>query len=370
MNIIYIVDFPVNGNSGREKATREKANALSRNNSVESFLLISEQPRKGLIFKILGKLFFDINTALKILPKSNVIVVQRVLFLPVTRLVLFLKGTRVISEYHSDLREEIPLFNKPSYQKKLLFIASYFYNLNIKISHGIIYNHPYLKNKFDSVYHKPSIYSYNGSNYSDYFYMDQSIARNKLNISQDAVVFLFLGSVSQWHGVDYLINIFNEESIRLQPKFRLYIVGAKDNDYTADLKQKAENESIIFIPPVDMFTANEYINVCDFCMLPVKQLRTSPGSPLKLYDYIACGKPVIAQENLLGYSDEVEKYNLGFTLDFTNSKKGAEKIIEIAKGLNNEMKSRFIKNNRETALKKVSWEKRMEEWCKFLRRFY
>src|SRR5690606_12384358 len=237
-------------------------------------------------------------------------------------------------------------------------------------SHGIIYNHPYLKSKSDSVYHKPSIYSYNGSNYSDYFYMDQRLARNNLNISQDAVVFLFLGSVSQWHGVDYLINIFNEESIKLQPNFRLYIVGAKDNDYTDDLKQKAENESIIFIPPVDTVTANEYINASDFCMLPVKQVRTSPGSPLKLYDYIACGKPVIAQENLLGYSDEVEKYNLGYTIDFTDTKSGAEKLNEIVKGLSKEMKLYFMENNRDIALKKVSWEKRMDEWCEFLRRFY
>lgn len=51
-------------------------------------------------------------------------------------------------------------------------------------------------------------------------------------MGQNEIVFLFLGSVSQWHGVDYLINVFNQKNIKDRNDVFLYIVGGKDNSYT------------------------------------------------------------------------------------------------------------------------------------------
>src|SRR5690606_9401933 len=169
-------------NSGKQKATREKASALSNTLGINNFIFISDKPREGLLSKIFGKLIFDITTAIKLLPYNNFIVVQRVLFLPITRFILFLKKSQVVSEYHADFREEIPHLNKSVLQKQLLYGAAFFHNFNFKISHGIIYNHPILKAKFDSIYNKPSIYSYNGSNYKEYYPLSKSRVRNDLNI--------------------------------------------------------------------------------------------------------------------------------------------------------------------------------------------
>ncbi len=366
MNVIYIVDYPVNGNSGKQKATREKSNALSNNDSIDKFIFISDKPRKGLFSKVFGKIFFDISTAARILPQKNFLVIQRVLFLPLTRVILYFKGIKVISEYHADLQEEIPLMNKSTLQKLLLKVAARFYNFNFHISHGIIYNHPFLKDKFDAIYKKPSIYSYNGSNYEEYYPLKQNIARKELQINPEASIFLFLGSVSQWHGVDYLIDAFNEEPLDNNQNIWLYIVGAKENEYTSHLKKNISNDRIIFVPPVDTKKANHYINASDFCLLPVKQVRTSPGSPLKLYDYISCGKPVITQENLPGYSDEVDNYSLGYSINFTNKISAAKDIYAVYERYDEVKSLFFLKNNRAIAKNKVSWERRMEAWCAFL----
>jgi len=364
MKLVYIVDFPVNGNSGKSKATREKAKALGSKVGNENMTFIALKPHKSTIFKILGKITFDFKVFSKLLFKNDkYIVVQRVLFLPLTRFFLWLKGIPVISEFHADFKEEIQYLSKNRIQKKILYVLSSFFYLNFKLSDGIIFNHPYLKQKFDPLFNKPSIFSYNGSNFQEFYPIEKAEIRKQLSIPKEDIVFLFLGSVSIWHGVDYLIDIFNKSTLLNNKNIFLYIVGANDNHYTVQLKSHSVNKNIKFIPPVVVDTSRDYINASDYCLLPVKQIRTSPGSPLKLYDYISCGKPIITQQNLMGYSDEVELYNLGYTLDLTNSEEAARMIEKIALTQSSDL---FLSNNRKVAVEMVSWSKRIDDWLEFI----
>jgi glycosyltransferase involved in cell wall biosynthesis len=361
--IVYIVGFSIEGNSGKNKATKEKAKALINLVGDDKLLFISNSRPTSLIGKIANKFVFDFKVFLKLLfKKGNYIVIQRVLFMPFTRLLFLMKGVIVINEFHADFKEEIPLLNKSPFEKKLLQFSVWFYNFNYKICDGIIYNHPILKKKFDTIYKKPSIYSYNGSDTTNFYPLEMNIARKHLNITQNQTICLFLGSVSQWHGVDYLIDLFNQDIIASQEKIKLYIVGAQDNPYVRSLKAKVKHKNIEFISPVDTFNAMYYINASDYCMLPVKSNRTSPGSPLKLYDYIACGKPVIAQKDMEGYSDEVERYNLGWVLDYQNTQDAATNLDYIIKNTNFD----FEFNNRDIALNHVSWNKRISKWLIFI----
>jgi glycosyltransferase involved in cell wall biosynthesis len=365
MKIVYIVDFSVEGNSGKHKATREKALALKALLGDDNVDFYYPKGSKKGISKYLGSMVFDIRLFYKLLfRKGDYKVVMRVLFLPLTRILFYIKGVPVVCEFHADFKEEIPLLNKNGFEKKLLYILSFFFNLNFKLSNGLIFNHPYLKNKFDPILKKKSIYSYNGSNHKDFKALDMQESRTKIGIGQNELVFLFLGSVSQWHGVDYLIDMFNEPSIIANPNIYLYIVGGKRNAYVEGLIKSSRNSNIIFKDPVPSNIAELYINASDYCMLPVKHNRTSPGSPLKLYDYISCGKPVITQENMAGYSDEVLNYNLGFVTDLTQPEAAAKEILRIAQSTTTDS---FKDNNIDVAVNKVSWLQRMKAWVLFIK---
>lgn len=364
MKIIYLVDFPVNGNYGKNKATREKAKALKEIVGKDNFMFLYPNYSKNIFQKYFNKLFLDFKVSFKFLLLNNhFTVIQRVSFLPFTRLILYCKRIKVITEFHADFKDEIPFLGKSVVQRLILYLLSPFFNYNYKISHGIIYNHPFLKEKFDKVYKVPSISSYNGANFKEFFPTSKKTARKSLDIETDKIIFLFLGSVSKWHGVDLLIDIFNDEDILAQKNFFLYIVGGKESEYLLQLKNKVKNKNIIFKKPVSLEIAKSYINASDFCMLPVKQVRISPGSPLKLYDYIACGKPVIAQSNLPAYSDEIEKYNLGYVTDFNNIKESAKKLIAITQS-----DKKFNINNRKVAVEILNWEQRMQKWIQFAKK--
>lgn len=362
MRVVYLIGFSIDGSSGKNKATSEKVRVLKSKIGDKNFSFYTNKRQRSIIFKLIGNQLFDFYVFRKLLfHKNNFIVIQRVFFMPMTRFLLFIKGVKVVSEFHADFKDEIPHLNKSKFQRFILKLIAPIYTLNYKLSHGIIYNHPILKEKFDSRFKVPSIYSYNGSNYNQFIPVDKSFSREKVKIKEDEIAFLFLGSVSKWHGVDYLIDIFNEKIIQENNNISLYIVGAAENSYVNEIKQKINNKNIKLIPPVDTNFAINYINASDYCLLPVKQIRISPGSPLKLYDYISCGKPVIAQSNVRGYSDEVEKYNLGYTMDLTNSNTSAIRIIKII----NE-KQDFSENNRAVAMNDLSWEKRIEKWLNFI----
>lgn len=363
MKIIYIVDFSIEGNSGKNKATREKSLALEKIVGSENFVFIYPKSKEGFFVKSLFRILLDFKVFFKTFFLSpEYVVIQRVVFLPLSRLLFYLKRQIVVSEFHADMRDEIPHLNKSSIIKKLLYVISCFFDLNYKWSSGIIYNHPYLQQKFSAIYKVSSIYSYNGSNCKDFYPIETNIAREKLEIHLEYQVYLFLGSVSQWHGVDYLIDVFNEKIIQQEKNIFLYVVGVKDNDYASSLRAKIINDNIKFIPAVDNELAKYYINAATYCLLPVKQIRISPGSPLKLYDYIACGKPIISQKEVAGYSDEIEQHQLGFTTDFTNAPQSALDIINISK-LDVQ---KFYKNNLDVAINKTNWQSRMNNWVTFI----
>jgi len=365
MKLVYIVNFSINGNSGKNKATREKAAALESIVGKNNFTFIHASSSRSRLNKIVKRFFFDFELFFKFLSfKGDFVVVQRVIFLPLTSLIFWLRGVKVITEFHADFREEIPFLNKSWLEQGILYFISYFYNFNYRISDGIIFNHPYLKEKFDSIFKKPSIYSYNGSNYKEFNPAGLDNSREKLGIPKNRRIYLFLGSVSQWHGVDLLIETFNKDIINKRNDIYLYIVGVKDNLYTRQLRKESLNKNVLFIDAVDTLTASCYINAADICLLPVKQIRTSPGSPLKLYDYISCGKAVVTQANLAGYSDEVLNYNLGFVTDFNNSDLAANDLIQIMEKVDIEY---YRENNRNVAVTEVSWNNRMNVWVEFIK---
>ena len=124
-----------------------------------------------------------------------------------------------------------------------------------------------------------------------------------------------------------------------------------------------EPDNVVFAGSVDIDQANLYVNAADVCLLPVKKIRVSPGSPRKLFDYIAAGKPVVAQEATTGYSDLVLSYQLGYTADFSDSQSAAEKIMAIIAECD---QKHYETHNRAVALDLLNWRNVAIQWFSFI----
>lgn len=107
---------------------------------------------------------------------------------------------------------------------------------------------------------------------------------------------LYLGSLHKWKGVEILVD-----ALPFAANVRLTVAGGNPQRI-AELKQRANARGIADridflgpVPPVERF---DLIRAASCCLLPLT--NTSIGSrytsPLKLFEYMAMGKPVIASD--------------------------------------------------------------------------
>lgn len=366
MRLIYIIQLDLDSNGSLAAVINEKVRSMKRILGTDNVTVWHPKLGKNPILKYTKYVLFDFICALRLLrfkKGRDSKVIYRTIYFPMSHVVMKIKGIKSAYEMHADLKNEIPLLNKSKVEIFLLKVLAKFERMNLRKSEAVIYNHPVLLNKFKTRFLKPSIYTYNGVNPDKFRPLDRNTCRSEIGWSSNIKIGLFLGSISKWHGVNYLIDIYNkinEES----SDYHLYIVGATNTEYIRELKNTAkDNQSIKFfdrVPPEDTV---KYINASDYCLLPVNDNRTSPGSPLKLYEYVACGKPIITQENKLGYSDEVEKYKLGLALDLTLPETAAVKIMQF---MNSDNQEQYLDSNRKSAIEHFNWDDRISKWIELV----
>ena len=338
MRFTYITDISVSGNSGKEKATREKFIGL-RAISFFHEIPVSRPQSKNFISTII----FDIRVAFYIFNlKGNIVIISRTKFGIFTYLVSRFKRYPYIMDKHADNLEENRILNKGI---KRFFIHVYYQVVNSIISKmdGYILNHENLVKTIEKS--KPFLVSYNG--------VSSNIIRlnsNALIISRNRKrkIILFIGSCSVWHGVDDFINSWQSADTY---KWDFYIVGSVDT--------KVRN-NIFCLGKVYGNELYEIIQKVDAFVLPVKDIRVSPGSPLKLYEYLAYRKPILTV-NLPGYGSEILKYNAGVVGNIFNPKE----LNSLLANLNDGIEKRDFYNSLDF-LSEITWESRMTQWANWV----
>ena len=111
---------------------------------------------------------------------------------------------------------------------------------------------------------------------------------------QGKTVFGFVGSFFRWHGIDIMMKAFNEID---DPNTMLLIIGSGEiEDELKNLAQTLDRKNdIIFAGEVNHDVVYDYISAMDICVLARSHWY---GSPVKLFEYGAMGKAIIAPDNI------------------------------------------------------------------------
>ena len=171
-------------------------------------------------------------------------------------------------------------------------------------------------------------------------FFDQSAEKNKFVIG-------FVGSLKPWHGVRFLAQAFRKLHSK-DKSYHLLIVG--DGPERAYLEQLARKEtlngSMTLVGAVKHDQIPDLIQAMDVTVAPYPNLEDFYFSPLKLFEYMASGKPVIASacgqiESLIqhkregylvspgdqvGLAEAIETVRNNPGLAYSMGKKAAEKV--------------------------------------------
>lgn len=228
-----------------------------------------------------------------------------------------------------DSMDDFPLFCEGISSKKMRR------NENILASkvNKIICSSKNLNKKWDK-YKNKIIFIKNGLNENNKeFFPD--IRTNKIQF-----VFGYIGTIGKWFDWDWIINLCT-----IRPKDKIVLIGDIHFFYKGSMPS-----NLYLFPPINHEKANEAISSFDIGLIPFKvNTLTESVDPLKYYEYIGCGLPVIST-------------NFG-EMKYRQNDEGvfiSKKIDDVAKQINKALKFKFSSGYVETFKKKENFINKLD----------
>jgi glycosyltransferase involved in cell wall biosynthesis len=119
--------------------------------------------------------------------------------------------------------------------------------------------------------------------------------RARLGFDEQDEIVAYVGSLSAWQGVGYLIESA-PAVLKENPDVRFMMVGhgPLGEKYRRLTEELGVNERFKFVGQVPYPLLGQYINLADVCVAPYT--RDLPNCSVKIYEYLACGKPAICSD--------------------------------------------------------------------------
>ena len=206
-----------------------------------------------------------------------------------------LKKIPIIIELDSPVVYEFSTFQ--SHFKKNLGLLKLLEILNLKYSNKIFTVTHELKNFFvDEGISPDKIHVIsNGANIERFNpKIDKKRVIQKYNL-QDTLVVGFVGTFHYWHGIENLMALLTK-ILSLSDNIRFLMVGS-GGPMKEQLRKFIESHHLEARAILTSYIAHEeipeYIASMDIVLAPYPNLDFFYYSPIKIYEYMACGKPVV-----------------------------------------------------------------------------
>lgn len=177
--------------------------------------------------------------------------------------------------------------------------------------------------------------------------------RRKLGLD-DAIVVGYVGTFQSWHGLEDLIRA--AKMLRhFEPKLKFLLVGPLKSNAVSF--SDAGDDSLILTGPVPYEAVPDYVNAADIAVAPYNILNSSRkdvgiGSPLKVLEYMACGKPTVGS-SLPQVASIIEDGRTGFLFPQGDAALLAGRIEELAR--NPSLREEMGKNALEKVRNEFTW---------------
>lgn len=181
---------------------------------------------------------------------------------------------------------------------------------------------------------------------------------------QEKFVLGFVGSFKAWHGADFLLSAF-EEFHKVEPSSRLLLIG--DGPLRSGLQERASKcgleRAVTFTGVIPHEEIRNYLATVDVALAPYPALENFYYSPLKLFEYMAAGRPVVASN--AGQIAQILRHGVNGLLYEPGDRAGLLKCL--CELRNNPALREELGRNARKASEEFTWERnaaRVIEWVR------
>jgi len=185
---------------------------------------------------------------------------------------------------------------------------------------------------------------------------DRAALRADLGLPQGAFVIVQAGSFYSWHGLDLLLDgvaALNRTG-RGAPDWHLYLLG--DGVERPGLEDRARqlglSERVHFPGQIPYEQVPAHLAAADVGIAFYKPTRSLSGDPMKIYEYMACGLPVLASQ-YPNYGGIVERARAGVAVDESDPARVAHALLAL--WTNADQRRQYGENGVRAAAAEYSW---------------
>ena len=196
----------------------------------------------------------------------------------------------------------------------------------------------------------------NGANTELFKPLDQLESKMKLGLDLNKRYICYMGSLEPWQGIEYLIMSFPGILGTINSATLLIVGGGL-------LRKKLEvlsgelgiRDKIVFTGSVPYTEVPTYINASDVCVAPFTHTRNEKIglSALKIYEYLACGKSIVASD-IKGVGDLLTETNTGIAVKPEDVNELAKAIIELLS--NEKLRTEMGKRGVKVVMERHNWK--------------
>lgn len=191
---------------------------------------------------------------------------------------------------------------------------------------------------------------------------------NSRPFNNNEIRMIYIGLIGEFRGLDTLIDGIQILKNKYQKKMRFDILGT--GDYLERLKERAKSlkleDEVIFHGWIDNPKISEYIKESDIGLLPLYNLsHYNVTLSNKLFDYMACSKPVITS-NVRSMARIVTETACGLVYEDRNVNQFVKCVLKLT---DTKIRMRLGENGRRAVEETYNWNADSERMLKIIDRF-
>lgn len=195
-----------------------------------------------------------------------------------------------------------------------------------------------------------------GVNTAHYEGLSQQTARDRLGMSHNEDIVMYTGHCYEGKGVETLVQAADGLDAAV------YVVGGHDDDIERVKQEAGHPENVVFTGFVEPSEIPTYQVAADVLVAPYDERGREFVSPLKLFEYMAAGKPIVASDRdvlreVLTAGENAVVFQTG---DEDHLRERVETVLS-----EKTTAARLAQNSRESA-EQYSWESRSQRILSFI----